>query len=139
MLAGWFRFAINPFQRYYLVAWFENELQAKRPGIAAEGRRLLKSPPMALWMAAAGVPSRMPGQMGDPADGPTKIAIQQLDLARNAAALSLESTVHASLPEQYIWTKEDAVPSGPASNNTWSTGKGQDLGSHYFRRTFTLS
>ncbi|MFP5266677.1 MAG: alpha-L-rhamnosidase C-terminal domain-containing protein, partial [Acidobacteriota bacterium] len=139
MLASWFRVALNPFQRYYLIAWFESGLHAKRPGDTVEVRWLLKSPPMVLWMAAAGVPSRMPAQMGDPADGPTKIPIEQLDAARNAVDLTLESAVHTPLPEQYIWTTEDAVPSVPTSDKSWGTGKGQDLDSHYFRRTFTLS
>ncbi len=90
-----------------------------------------------LLVVAACIPCGMQAQMGNPANGPTKIPIDQLDVARTADALTLESTVHSPLPEQYIWTKKAAAGS--------VRGKGRmaeglsDLGSHYFRRTFTLS
>jgi alpha-L-rhamnosidase len=67
-------------------------------------------------------------QMGDPSIGSTKIANQDLDPTRNLQNPALESTLHRPLPEQYIWTKHDAQPSGSSN----------DLAPHYFRRTFDL-
>ncbi len=92
-----------------------------------------------LFFAIAGIPSAMRAQMGDPANGPTKIPIEQLDVASSPDALTLESSVHTPLTEQYIWTKEDAVREVPSADKGWLRDAGEDLGSHYFRRTFPLS
>ncbi|MGC2161996.1 MAG: alpha-L-rhamnosidase C-terminal domain-containing protein [Silvibacterium sp.] len=78
-------------------------------------------------------------QMGDPSVGPTKIPNQDLDPTRSIQAPVLESTIHRPLPEQYIWTKDDAVPENPADRGPWNSGTYQDLTPHYFRRTFNLS
>jgi alpha-L-rhamnosidase len=79
------------------------------------------------------IPALAQNQMGDPSVGPTKIPDQELDPTRTISSPSLESTLHQPLPEQYIWTKEDAISaqSGAAS--------APDLDPHYFRRTFDLS
>ncbi len=92
-----------------------------------------------LSIAIAGVPFAVHAQMGDPANGPTKIPIEQLDAARTQDALTLESSTHVPLPEQYIWTREDAIREVPRPDTGWLTAGSADLGSHYFRRTFTLS
>jgi alpha-L-rhamnosidase len=78
-------------------------------------------------------------QMGDPAIGSTKIPNQDLDPTRQPGALTAESTLHQPLPEQYIWTKDDAVPSDAVPAAGWFSGGDKDLKPHYFRKTFTLS
>lgn len=78
-------------------------------------------------------------QMGDPSVGPTKISNRHLDPTRSISAPALESTLHKPLPEQYIWTKEDAVPEHPGAQGAWSTRSDQNLAPHNFRRTFDLS
>ena len=102
------------------------------------GRRLnsfLKTlfvlPVMAAWCAIASA------QMGNPANGPTKIPNDQLDPTRSIQTPVLESSIHTPLPEQYIWTKEDAVAEDPAARRPWQWS--DDLGPHYFRRSFELS
>ncbi|MGC9198109.1 MAG: alpha-L-rhamnosidase C-terminal domain-containing protein [Acidobacteriaceae bacterium] len=100
---------------------------------------MFRSGVVVLFLAAFSIPGATQAQMGNPANGPTKIPIVQLDVARNQDALTLESSIHTPLPEQYIWTKDDAVRQAPSPHNGWLTYPGKDLGSHYFRRTFTLS
>ncbi len=78
-------------------------------------------------------------QMGDPSAGPTKIPNSELDPVRQPGAVVLESSTHKPLPEQYIWTKEDAVPNDAAAAAGWVSGTGSDMGPHYFRRTFDVS
>jgi alpha-L-rhamnosidase len=65
------------------------------------------------------------------AQGPTAMPNGRLDPARYIAGAQLESATHVPLPEQYIWTKEDA--------QTPITGTDQELGIHYFRRSFQLN
>jgi hypothetical protein len=77
-------------------------------------------------------------QMGDPSVGPTKIGNQDLDPTRSTKTSKLESTIHSPLPEQYIWTKDDAVPERPSSQSVWISGLDQNLSPHYFRRVFDL-
>jgi hypothetical protein len=74
--------------------------------------------------------------MGDPSVGPTKITNQDLDPTRNIKTPVLESTIHTPLSEEYIWTKEDAVPEHPTKNGWKPVAK--NMGPHYFRRTFNL-
>ncbi|MGH9586426.1 MAG: alpha-L-rhamnosidase C-terminal domain-containing protein [Acidobacteriaceae bacterium] len=81
----------------------------------------------------------LPAQMGDPANGPTKIPNDQLDPTRSIEAPVLESTIHRPLPEQYIWTKEDAVPEDLLTSDSWRTEGSKDLEPHYFRKTFEVS
>ncbi|HUY81665.1 MAG TPA: alpha-L-rhamnosidase C-terminal domain-containing protein [Acidobacteriaceae bacterium] len=78
-------------------------------------------------------------QMGNPANGPTKIPNSQLDPTRGILAPTLESSIHTPLPEQYIWTKEDAVPQDVLDSNNWRVGGRKDLEPHYFRKTFEAS
>ncbi len=69
----------------------------------------------------------------------TPIPNDQLDPARHLPpGLPLEAKTHAPLPEQYIWTKEDEVPVNRASGADWIRGATQELGSHYFRRSFQV-
>jgi alpha-L-rhamnosidase len=78
-------------------------------------------------------------QMGNPANGPTKIPNRQLDPTRRILAPVLESSIHTPLPEQYIWTKEDAVPENVLGSNSWRAWGNKDLVPHYFRKTFEVS
>ncbi len=80
-----------------------------------------------VFFAAASVPAV--AQMGNPANGPTKIPNAQLDPARNLQSAALESRIHKPLPEQYIWTKA-GTPKPTAKKG---------LVPHYFRRTFQLN
>ncbi len=41
-------------------------------------------------------------------------------------------------PEQYIWTKEDAIPERSRATGDWLAGQDKELGHHYFRRTFQV-
>ena len=90
---------------------------------------------MALVLAA-GVPAR--AQMGDPAVGPTTIPNQDLDPTRTPGILTLESTLHQPLPEQYIWTKADEVPNDAIAAASWVSESGSNLTAHYFRRSFEI-
>ncbi|MGC2638200.1 MAG: alpha-L-rhamnosidase C-terminal domain-containing protein [Acidobacteriaceae bacterium] len=76
--------------------------------------------------------------MGDPANGPSKIPIQDLDPTRRPGVLTVESAIHQPLPEQYIWTKTDAVPNVAVAAAGWFSSGDQDLEPHYFRKTFAL-
>lgn len=67
-------------------------------------------------------------QMGNPANGPTKIPDASLDPGRGLASSKLESALHKPLPEQYIWTTGAMVP----------LKKPGHLGAHYFRRVFQV-
>jgi len=96
-------------------------------------RRLLVS---VLSILFVGIPAA--AQMGDPSVGPTKIPNEELDPTRSIQAPVLESTIHSPLPEQYIWTKEDAVPKGSAAAGGGVSGPGDELAPHYFRRAFEV-
>jgi len=87
-----------------------------------------------LLMLAVCVPTT--AQMGDPSAGRTRLANQKLDPAREPGVVTLESAIHQPLPEQYIWTKADAVPADAVAAADWLTGADRDLRPHYFRRTF---
>ncbi len=63
----------------------------------------------------------------------------QLDPARSLAPEALESSTHQPLPEQYIWTAQDAVPAHPNLAGGSEHEKTQDLGPHYFRRRFQVA
>lgn len=78
-------------------------------------------------------------QMGNPANGPTKIPNSRLDPTRSIDSPVLESSIHAPLPEQYIWTKEDAVPEDTLASGGWRAWGNKDLEPHYFRKTFEVS
>ena len=47
--------------------------------------------------------------------------------------------MHKPLPEQYIWTKSDAVPEDSLRASGWTSDSGSDLAPHYFRRSFKLA
>lgn len=61
-----------------------------------------------------------------PPDGPTSIPDARLDPARNLRRSQLESVLHRTLPEQYVWTKPGA------------TSK-RSRAPHYFRRSFGVA
>ena len=67
----------------------------------------------------------------------TPSKISPLDPTKNLGAPVLESSVHAPLPEEYIWTANDAnandkvLYTRPAMN--------ERIEPHYFRRSFTLA
>lgn len=62
-----------------------------------------------------------------------------LDPTRNITEWQLESAIHTPLPEQYIWTREDAVPENPDLKGSWTSEGNTHLEPHYFRRSFTVS
>lgn len=79
------------------------------------------------FLLGAGFPAM--AQMGDPANGPTKIPDARLDPARTMSSSQLESAIHQPLPEQYIWT-QDAM------------ARGEDNGQQeprFFRREFPVA
>jgi hypothetical protein len=78
-------------------------------------------------------------QMGNPKNGPTNIPNANLDPTRSIETPVLESSIHTPLPEQYIWTKEDAVPEDVLSSDNWQADGSKDLEPHYFRTTFDVS
>jgi hypothetical protein len=90
-----------------------------------------------LCLVAAGVPAG--AQMGNPANGPTKIPDAQLDPAQNLQPSELESAFHKPLPEQYIWTKADAIPGRENVPSGRPDPAVNDLAPHYFRRLFAVN
>jgi hypothetical protein len=80
-------------------------------------------------LLVAAIPAMAQVPMGNPANGPTKIADAELDPARTMASSELESKLHEPLPEQYIWT---AGPMGPGRDRG-------NLAPRYFRRVFQIS
>ncbi len=70
---------------------------------------------------------------------PTRFTVADLDPTRELGTLPLHSVTHTPLPEEYIWTKEDAVPLHPRSNGSWLSGAGLELQPHYFRRVFEVA
>jgi alpha-L-rhamnosidase len=61
-----------------------------------------------------------------------------LDPAREIASPRLESAMHRPLPEQYIWTREDAVPEKPDLKGSWTSEGATHMEPHYFRRSFAV-
>jgi len=47
--------------------------------------------------------------------------------------------MHTPLPEQYIWTREDAVPDKPDLKGSWTSEGNTHLDPHFFRRSFSVS
>ena len=64
------------------------------------------------------------------------LADKALDPGRSGISAQRESAIHQPLPEDYIWTKEDAVD--PRSNRGRSNRQ-QDLEEHYFRGHFSMT
>ena len=62
-----------------------------------------------------------------------------LDPARDLASPQLESARHTPLPEQYIWTRQDAVPEKPDLKGSWTSEGSTHLDPHYFRRAFSVA
>ncbi len=95
--------------------------------------------PLVVLLIAIGFSAPAVAQMGFPSEGPTRIANEDLDPARTPAVLTMESTMHRPLSEQYIWTKADGVPADVISAADWLPGVDSDLQPHYFRRTFDVN
>ncbi len=89
-----------------------------------------------LCLMGANVPAE--AQMGNPANGPTKIPDAELDPAQNLQPSELESAVHKPLPEQYIWTKADALTGRENVPSARRDPAVDDLAPHYFRRVFAV-
>lgn len=70
---------------------------------------------------------------------PAPVSDESLDPTRNIASPQLESSLHRPLPEQYIWTREDAVPEKPDLKGSWTSEGNTHLEPHYFRRTFSVN
>ncbi|HZU09069.1 MAG TPA: alpha-L-rhamnosidase C-terminal domain-containing protein [Pseudacidobacterium sp.] len=68
---------------------------------------------------------------------PTTIPLDQIDPARKITAPRLQSETHKPLPEEYIWTQEDAI-SNDALLSYRRPGRNSETAPHYFRRVFTL-
>jgi len=68
--------------------------------------------------------------------GTSALTPETLDPTRAISAAPLEGAHHHPLPEQYIWTKEDAVPEHPPFSSP--TDRKGDLHPHFFRRSFQL-
>jgi hypothetical protein len=66
------------------------------------------------------------------------IADEALDPTRGIGSPQLESGMHQPLPEQYIWTREDAVPDKPDLKGNWISEGNTHLEPHYFRRSFSM-
>jgi hypothetical protein len=62
-----------------------------------------------------------------------------LDPTRNITEWQLESAIHTPLPEEYIWTRADAVPENPDIKGSWISEGNTHLEPHYFRRSFTVN
>ena len=63
----------------------------------------------------------------------------ELDPTHSIASWQLESSIHAPLPEQYIWTREDAIPDKPDLKGNWTSEGSTHLEPHFFRRSFSVS
>ena len=68
---------------------------------------------------------------------PTTIPLDQLDPTRSITQPQLESVTHKPLPEEYIWTQQDAVNSD-ALLSYEGLKESEETGPHYFRREFNL-
>ena len=62
-----------------------------------------------------------------------------LDPTRSITSPQLESGMHKPLPEQYIWTRPDAVPDKPDVKGAWTSEGTTHLEPHYFRRAFSVN
>ncbi|MCL6465090.1 MAG: alpha-L-rhamnosidase, partial [Acidobacterium ailaaui] len=63
--------------------------------------------------------------------------MDQLDPTRSVLSPRLESAIHKPLPEEYIWTREDAV-SNDALLSYRRPARDSETAPHYFRRSFML-
>lgn len=63
----------------------------------------------------------------------------ELDPTRSIASWQLESAIHTPLPEQYIWTRGDAIPDKPDLKGNWTSEGSTHLEPHFFRRSFSVN
>ena len=91
------------------------------------------------FLALCFVPISVSAQTAATANKPPQIADADLDPARNITSPQLESQLHQPLPEQYIWTREDAIPEKPNINGSWTSEGATHMEPHYFRRSFEVS
>jgi alpha-L-rhamnosidase len=67
------------------------------------------------------------------------ISDADLDPTRALPSAQLESAMHRPLPEQYIWTRADAVSDKPDVKGAWTSEGNTHLEPHYFRRSFSVN
>ncbi len=67
------------------------------------------------------------------------ISDADLDPSRTITSPRLESASHKPLPEQYIWTRADAVPDKPDVKGAWTSEGTTHMEPHYFRRAFSVN
>jgi hypothetical protein len=93
-----------------------------------------------LWLSALClVPLSVSAQSVGTASKVAPIPNAALDPTRGLASWQLESDIHRPLLEQYIWTREDAVPEKPDLKGNWTSEGNTHLDPHYFRRSFSVS
>jgi alpha-L-rhamnosidase len=68
-----------------------------------------------------------------------QIADADLDPTRSITSPQLESEMHRPLPEEYIWTRKDAIDEKPNINGSWTSEGTTHLEPHYFRRSFAVA
>jgi alpha-L-rhamnosidase len=72
-------------------------------------------------------------------DHPPSIPAGQLDPTRAIRQPELFSSFHTPLAEQYIWTREDSLVSGPRSRHYRTPGINDKTEPHFFRAGFDLA
>lgn len=91
-----------------------------------------------LWMLVLLImPFSISAQTAATAAGPIPDA--SLDPTRSIPLGPAESKVHTPLPEQYIWSRADAVPERPDLKGSWTSEGNTHLQPHFFRRSFALT
>jgi len=93
-----------------------------------------------LWLLALClIPISVSAQSTDAANKAPQIPDAALDPTRGITSAQLESDLHKPLPEEYIWTREDAVPDKPDLKGSWTSEGNTHLDPHFFRRAFSVS
>lgn len=90
------------------------------------------------FLALCFLPISISAQTAATGNKPPQIADADLDPTRNITSPQLESQLHQPLPEQYIWTREDAIPEKPNINGSWTSEGATHMEPHYFRRSFDV-
>jgi alpha-L-rhamnosidase len=85
------------------------------------------------------IPISISAQSTGAASKAPAISDADLDPTRALTSAQLESAMHHPLPEQYIWTRADAVPDKPDIKGAWTSEGNTHLEPHYFRRTFPVN
>ena len=91
------------------------------------------------FLAFCLIPISIPAQSTGAGSKAPSISDADLDPTRALASAQLESAIHHPLPEQYIWTRADAVPDKPDVKGAWTSEGNTHLEPHYFRRAFPVN